>query len=209
VITIDLSRARAAVLVIDMQAVFVSPDGPFANDTAGPLIERLNGFLSACRALGLPIVHCDYVLRNDLADAGLLRDNPAALHFTDASPFAGGDPRVLRAAGEPTVRHHRPGCFFRSSLSAVLRGLGVDTVVLTGVSVNNAISTTAREAFAHDIPALVVRDCVGAAPWEPAELFDAYVDALGTWTAEVADALDVLKRLRLQTGYFPRTKAGE
>lgn len=44
-ITLDLRALRPAVLVVDMQAVFVSPEGPFANATAEPLIERLNGFL--------------------------------------------------------------------------------------------------------------------------------------------------------------------
>jgi nicotinamidase-related amidase len=196
VITVDLARARPAVLVIDMQSVFVSPDGPFANDTADPLVERLNAFLTAVRALAVPVVFANYLLRDDLADAGLLRDIPAAIHFTESAPFAGVDPRLLRDGGDLVVRHSRPGCFHRSELLAVLDGLGVDAVLLTGVSVNNAISTTAREAFAHDLPALVVRDCVGLAPWEPAELHDAYVDALGTWTAEVADAAATLERLR-------------
>jgi nicotinamidase-related amidase len=196
VITVDFSQVTPAVLVIDMQAVFVSPDGPFANDTAGPLIERLNAFLAGVRQLDVPLVFANYVLRDDLADAGLLRDNPAAIHFAESAPFAGIDPRLLRDERDLVVRHSRPGCFHRSELLTVLGGLGVDAVVLTGVSVNNAISTTAREAFAHDLPALVVRDCVGLAPWEPAELHDAYVHALGTWTAEVADAAATLERLR-------------
>lgn len=127
-----------------------------------------------------------YLLRPDLADAGLLAKSPAAVHFTADAPLAGLDPRMRRRPDEREVSHHRPGCFHDSKLADVLGALGADAVVVTGVSVNNAISTTAREAFGRDVPALVVRDCVGAAPCEPAELFDVYVDALGSWTAEVA-----------------------
>jgi nicotinamidase-related amidase len=196
VIEVDLRVAPPAVLVVDMQAVFIAPDGPFANDTAGPLVERLNAFLDGCRAAGAPVLFCHYLLAADLSDAGLLRGNPGAAHFATGAPFAGLDPRVRREPDEPEIPHHRPGCFHESGLEAALARLGTGSLLLTGCSVNNAISTTAREAFARDIPALVVRDCVDAAPWEPAELLGAYLDALATWTAEVAPAAGVLDRLR-------------
>jgi biuret amidohydrolase len=195
VIRLDPTTSRPALLVIDMQGVFVSPDGPFANTTADALIDRINPFASDCRDAGLPVVFCIYLHAADGSDAGLLAPFEWAVHFRAGAPFAGVDQRLDRAATDLEVPHNRPGCFHGSALEDTLRRLGCDAVLLTGVSVNNAISTTAREAFARDIPALVVRDCVGAAPWEPAELFDAYVDALGTWTAEVAPAAEVLGRL--------------
>jgi ureidoacrylate peracid hydrolase len=195
VISLDLASCRPALLVVDLQAVFVSPDGPFANTTADDLIARIDALAAGCRAAGAPVVLCTYLLAADGSDAGLLTPFEWAVHFRQGAAFAGVDPRLGRAPTDVEVRHHRPGCFHGSGLEAELARLGCDAVVLAGVSVNNAISTTAREAFARDIPALVVRDCVGAAPWEPAELFDAYVDALGTWTAEVATAADVLARL--------------
>ncbi len=199
-ITVDLATARLAVLVVDMQAVFVSPDGPFGNDIAGELIDRLNGFLASARGVGVPIVFCTYLLAADGSDAGLLAPMDFTVHFRAGAPFAGVDPRLHREPADLEVPHNRPGAFHGSALETELGRLGCDAVILTGVSVNNAISTTAREAFARDIPALVVRDLVGAAPWEPAELFDAYVDALGTWTAEVATAADVSARLQITSG---------
>jgi nicotinamidase-related amidase len=194
VITLDLAAATPAVLVIDMQVAFVSPDGAFGND-AGPLIERLNTFLDACRARSLPIIFSSYLLRADLADAGLLRGNAAAVHFSETAPGAAVDPRLRRAESDLEVRHNRPSALFRNDLEAVLGGLGVDALLLAGVSVNNAISSTARDAFARDIPALVVRDCVGATPWEPEEQHESYLATLATWTAEVADSVGVLERL--------------
>ena len=193
-ITVDLATASPAVLVIDMQVAFVSPDGAFGND-AGELIERLNGFLAGCRSRDVPVIFSSYLLRADLADAGLLAGNDAAAHFSEAAPGAGVDPRLRRAETDVDVRHNRPSALFRTDLEAVLGGLGVDALLLTGVSVNNAISSTARDAFARDIPALVVRDCVGATPWEPEELHESYLETLATWTAEVAPAADVLARL--------------
>ena len=198
-ITLDLGELSPAVLVIDMQVAFVSPDGAFGNDAAD-LIGRLNGFLDGCRSRGIPVVFCNYVLRADLRDAGLLTGNDAVQHFSDSSPGAAVDPRITRDGTDLDVRHNRPSALFRSELEAVLGGLGVDALLLTGVSVNNAISSTAREAFARDIPALVVRDCVGATPWEAEANHETYFEILATWTAEVADARNVLTRLDARTG---------
>jgi nicotinamidase-related amidase len=195
VITVDLTTASAAVLVLDMQVAFVSPDGAFDND-AGELIERLNPFLERCRALGLPVIFSSYLLRADLKDAGLLAGNDAAAHFSESAPGAPVDARIRRSPSDIDVRHHRPSALFRSDLEAVLDGVGADALLLTGVSVNNAISSTARDAFARDLPAIVVRDLVGATPWEPEEKHETYFEILATWTAEVADSADVLARLQ-------------
>ena len=193
-IAVELATASPAVVVLDMQVAFVSPEGAFGND-AGALIERLNPFLDGCRGRGLPVLFSSYLLRADLADAGLLRGNEAAAHFSESAPGAALDPRIRRAPGDLDVRHNRPSALFRSDLPAVLAGLGADTLLLTGVSVNNAISSTAREAFARDLPVLVVSDCVGATPWEPEEKHATYFEILATWTAEVADSAAVLARL--------------
>ena len=194
-ITVDFAARSPAVLVIDMQVAFVSPDGAFGND-AGALIERLNPFLDRCRELGVPVIFSSYLLRGDLRDAGLLAGTEAAVHFTDTAPGAGVDPRIRRAATDHDSRHNRPSALFRSDLEALLDDVGADALILTGVSVNNAISSTARDAFARDLPVLVVKDLVGAAPWEPEELHESYFATLATWTAEVADSADVLSRLQ-------------
>lgn len=193
-ITVDLAARSPALLVLDLQVAFSSPGGAFGND-AGPVIERLNGFLRACRGRGLPVIFSSYLLRPDLADAGLLRENPAAAHFTDGAPGAGLDPRLERDPADLETRHHRPGALHESELGSILHGLGCDALLLTGLSVNNAVSTTAREAFARDIPALVVRDLVGSAPWEPPEWDEPSFAILATWTAEVAESAAVLERL--------------
>jgi len=193
-ITVDLAARTPAVLVIDMQVAFVSPDGAFGNDAA-PLIERLNPFLDRVRELGVPVIFSSYLIRGDLEDAGLL-DPGVAVHFADTAPGAGVDPRIRRAGTDIDSRHNRPSALFSSDLEPLLEELGADSLVLTGVSVNNAISSTARDAFARDLPALVVNDLVGATPWEPEELHESYFATLATWTAEVADSADVLARLQ-------------
>jgi len=69
-----------------------------------------------------------------------------------------------------------------------------ETLLLCGLSVNNAISTAAREAFARDVPTIIVKECTGAAPWETE--IDIYFDILDTWTAEVATVEAIRQRLK-------------
>ena len=108
-ITVDLAAARPVLLVIDMQAVFVSPDGPFANTRADALIGRINAFTVGCREAGVPVVFCTYLLAEDGSDAGLLAPFDWAVHFRRGAPFAGVDPRLTRSPGDLEVPHHRPG----------------------------------------------------------------------------------------------------
>lgn len=197
----DLSALRPAVLVLDMQAVFIAADGPFRNPGMGPVITALNDFLAGARRQSAPILFCNYMLRADRSDAGLLRDAPHLGHMLDNAPFIGLDGRVQRHGSDAQLRHSRPGAFHGTQLEHWLAGRGCDAVILAGVSVNNAISTTAREAFARDLPAIIVRDCVAAAPFEPAEAFAAGLQSLHTWTAEVASADDILARLGTRAAY--------
>ena len=191
----DLHTLRPAVLVIDMQASFIAADGPFQNTGMEPVVVALNTFLASCRQRGVPILFCNYTLRADGADAGLLRGQPYLEHMQESSATIGVDPHIHRHPSDQDMRHPRPSAFFNTRLDAWLQQRRCDAVILTGVSVNNAISATARDAFARDVPAIVVRDCVAAAPFEPPDLAAAYFHILDTWTAEVTDSTDVLRRL--------------
>jgi nicotinamidase-related amidase len=194
---VDLSAGRPAAVVTDVQALFASPDGPFSNDTAGPMIEAINRLLAACRQGGVPVVHSRYVLRGDGRDAGLLGGMPPVQEglFAAGSEWVRVDDRVRVEQSDLDCVHNRPSAFFGSDLDAVLRSLGADRIVLAGLSLNNAIAATARDAFARDIPVLIARETVAAAPFEPPEDVDAGFRALHQWTAEVAALDDVIDRL--------------
>jgi maleamate amidohydrolase len=64
--------------------------------------------------------------------------------------------------------------FFGTSLASTLTALGVDTLLIAGVSTSGCIRASALDACQHGFVPLVVRDAVGdrhAAPHE-ANLFD-------------------------------------
>jgi ureidoacrylate peracid hydrolase len=195
-VKVDLEAGRAAILVLDVQSLFASADGPFGTTAAAQMIDAINGLLDRARGADLPVVHSRYVLRPDLQDAGLL-----ASFGLDLAPFAADaalaaiDPRVHVAPADLHAEHHRPSAFFSSGLDSLLADLQVDRLVVCGLSVNNAIAATVRDAFARDIPCVVVREATGGAPFESADDIDAAFRALATWTAEVASLEDALARI--------------
>jgi maleamate amidohydrolase len=195
-VKVDLSAGRAAVVILDAQSLFVAADGPFANTDAGATIEAINALLAVARPAQVPVVHSRYVLRDDLCDAGLLAGRGLDLDpFRRSAPLSAIDPRVDVAPLDLHAEHHRPSAFFDSDLDAVLRALSADRLVLCGFSVNNAVAATARDAFARDVPCVVVREATGAAPFEIEADHDAAFRALDTWTAEVASLTDVTERI--------------
>jgi len=196
----DLHDYRPGVLVLDMQRLFTRADGPFGNPAGAVLCAAVNGLLTACSPFGLPVLVSRYVLADDAGDAGLLAGDPVVSggFFGASSPWAQNDPALRLPAASVHLQRNRPGAFHGGELEAALAATGVDALILCGLSVNNAISTTAREAFARDIPAIVVREAAGAAPGETHTAV--YFDVLDTWTAAVMTQAALVEALAARTG---------
>ncbi|NKB36141.1 MAG: isochorismatase family protein [Gammaproteobacteria bacterium] len=192
----DLSKRKAALLIIDLQELFTSATGPFKNELAAQTIDEVNKFSQACANRAMPVIFSRYSFRDDLTDAGLLSDNPLVRDgfFSENSKWMKLDQNLQVPPANIQLQRNRPGAFWNGRLDSCLQDLDVDTLLLCGLSVNNAISTTAREAFARDIACVVIKECTGAAPFESD--LDAYFETLHTWTAEVASAADILHRLK-------------
>ena len=193
---VEISKEACAVLVLDLQQLFTSPTGPFENHSASGLIDSVNEFCSFAYQLGVPVIYSRYALADDLSDAGLLADNDVvkAGHFCDSAPLSQLDERLAIQPGAIHLQRNRPGAFWNGSLHQLLAGRGINTLLICGLSINNAISTTAREAFAHDIASIIIRECCGAAPFETD--VDTYFEILNTWAAEVVTAETARQRLQ-------------
>lgn len=133
--------ARTALIPIDVQDGFDLPA------SSNPAMEA-NGLrlLDAWRAAGLPLVH----VRHDSIKPG--------------SPFAAGRPGNALRAGyapqgdEPLVTKTVNAAFIGTDLDLRLRRLGVERLVLFGLTTDMCVSTTARMAANLGYRTLVVGD---------------------------------------------------
>jgi ureidoacrylate peracid hydrolase len=155
-----LAPERTALLNIDMQNLFVEGFQTSAPDGLATL-ARINQLAAVCRGAGVLVIHVSHVLRPDGSNMGTL----ATLH---PKVRAG----LLRKGGTATALHHdldrdprdlllekpRYGAFHGTDLELILRGRGIDTVIIAGIATNICCDTTAREAAVRDFRVLFLRD---------------------------------------------------
>ena len=189
-------QSKPALLILDLQELFTAENGPFENKLSAPVIEHVNFLADQCHARQIPIFCSRYLLQDDLSDAGLLAENPLVKDglFCASSASMELDHRLQLPESCVHISRGRPGAFWGGLLLKAMKKANIDTLLLCGLSINNAISTTAREAFAYDIPAIIIKECSGAAPWE--NDIDSYFEILHSWTAEVTSIEDILTRLQ-------------
>jgi len=139
----------------------------------------------AARGSGIPVIYTNVVYHNDGADGGIFfRKAPVLQNFFVGNPM-GEWPSGLQPAGnELVISKQYPSAFFGTSLASTLHVLGVDTLIITGVTTSGCIRATCVDTMSHGFIPIVVADACGdrhEAPHE-ANLFDMnakYADVVG------------------------------
>jgi maleamate amidohydrolase len=187
---------RPALLLVDLVRAYFTPgsDLCLADRSALDSAARL---LVAARASGVPVVHTRVQYSGGGADGGFFFRKVGALrHLTAGSPLGELMPEVAPEGDEVVVVKQYASAFFGTSLASTLTAMGVDTVVVAGVSTSGCVRATAVDACQHGFVPLVVRDAVADRDPGPheANLFDLqakYAEVVGE-----AEALDYLAEVR-------------
>ena len=188
---------RPALLVIDFVRAYLVQGSPLyaGVDAARDACREL---LLAARGAGIPVVHTNVQYQSGGRDGGVFfRKVPALKTFEagahpDLAAFAEG---LEPLPGETVITKQYASAFFATSLASTLTSLGVDTVLIAGVSTSGCVRASTLDACQHGFIPLVVRDAVGdrhPAPHE-ANLFDLqakYAEVIG-----LREATDYLKQV--------------
>jgi nicotinamidase-related amidase len=163
-----------------------------AQRVAVPNIARL---CAGARVAGAPVVHAVAVRRADdkgsNANAALfLGTRKLGIRIEPGSPEAELIPEVALDPDDLVLsRYHGLGPMGGTDLDAVLRNLGVTTIVGVGVSVNVAITNFAMDAVNAGYQFVLPRDAVAGFPTDYA---DAVIDNTLKLIATVVTTDDVL-----------------
>jgi nicotinamidase-related amidase len=171
---------KAAVLVIDVINDFVT--GTLGNDRAAAIVPRIRRLLDRTRRLGVPVI---YVTDAHLPGA----DKEFELwprHAEKGSEGAQVVEEIRPLDGDHHIEKRRYSCFYATGLDALLRELGVDTVVLTGLVTHICIQHTAADAFFRGYRIVVPEDCVQAPTEEAHEASLRYMEEM--YGAEVTSS---------------------
>ena len=147
-----------ALLVMDMQNGIVER---FAEKSA-PLLAVLEGAVAAGRGAALPVIFVRVAFREGAPEASARNQSFSALAkselMSENGPATQVHARVAPLAGEITVTKRRVSAFAGSDLDVVLRSLGVDSLVLTGIATSGVVLSTLRQAADLDFKITVLHD---------------------------------------------------
>jgi nicotinamidase-related amidase len=162
--------ATVAVVCVECQNGVLGPESvlpQLATDSAG-LVANVRRLLDAARAHGVRVVHATYegALGGDHPGTARLWRilGPATAAWAPGAPETQVIADLLAPEDLVLPRHHGLFPTIDSELLPVLKGLGVRTVVLAGVSLNLALPTTAGHVTQAGFDLVVPRDAVGGTP---------------------------------------------
>lgn len=168
-------NSAVAVVCVECQNGVLGPDSvlPSLAVDSGDLITNLRRLLDAARRSGIRVVHATYegaLGGNHTGTARLWRAlGPATADWVPGTTATQVIPELLAHSDLVLPRHHGLFPTQDSELLAILKGLGVRTVVLTGVSLNLALPHTAGHLTQSGFDLIVPRDAVGGTPASYAE----------------------------------------
>jgi ureidoacrylate peracid hydrolase len=154
-----------ALLVIDMENDFVRPGAPFEVKAALEILPKLKKLIAFCRRTGIKIIYTTHVHRADGSDMGRFADLYPAIAdrvgLVDGTAGIEIFSEIAPRPGEIVVKKHRYSAFYGTDLDVILRGLGVDTVIIAGVTTEDCCHATARDAMFRDYKVAFLSDCTG------------------------------------------------
>jgi nicotinamidase-related amidase len=164
-----------AIVCVECQNGVLGPESvlPALATDSGDLVGNVRRLLDAARKFGARVVHATYegsLGGQPTGTARLWRAlGPATAHWAPGVAATAVVPQLLGPGDIVLPRHHGLFPTLDSELLPVLKGFGVSTVVLAGVSLNVAITHTAGHVTQAGFDLVVPRDAVGGTPAEYAE----------------------------------------
>ena len=169
-----IAPARTALVIIDMQVDFAAPEGRLGQwgvdlSTVPPALEKAQALAEAARKAGAPVVFVGLFTRPE-TDSGAWRermrrrggdpDSDSGLCRADEVGSDWYGPKPL--PGEAVVEKARYSGFHDAPLDSVLKGLGVDTLVVAGLTTECCVDCTVRDAFHLDYHVFLASDACAA-----------------------------------------------
>ncbi len=175
---------RAAIIIVDMQNDFCSPDGWIASmgidvGPAQSLSAPINNATKAIRAHGAPVIWLNWGVRPDRLNlspgtlhpfnpngmapglAGALKNNRGEYHVLEKDGWGAAIIDELeQEGGDIHISKHRISGFWDTPLDSILKNLDVKTLFFAGVNADHCVLGTQMDANFHGYDTIMLEDCV-------------------------------------------------
>lgn len=208
----ELIEGRPALVVIDIQAsTFVHQEVraiAHMPDYADRMAQARVA-IDVARARDIPVIFVQEVHRPDLIDFGRELDGDEDVHCIETHP------NTAIAAEQtgflPTdihIRKRRYSAFFGTDFEIMLRGLGVDTLLLCGGLTDVCVHYTFVDGHQHDYFCRVIEDCVAGSSEEAHEASLRAMEYLQTGARRSLDEVVAAMEAYEPVAPGPRVRAG-
>jgi gluconolactonase len=165
---LQLDPGRCALIIQDMQNDVIIEGGAFAESGAPAhaiaqnAVANVADLAAACRSAGVPVIHVWYIV--EPGAAGLRQNAPLFQGVRGSDGLVRGSWGAAPAEGleaqegDHVVEKMRMNGFYETRLDILLRGLGAETIVITGAWTNMSIEHTARHGADAGYEVVVASD---------------------------------------------------
>jgi nicotinamidase-related amidase len=157
--TAPAASIKNALLVMDVQRGIIERYG----NAADSFLDRLVRVIDTARAARIPVIYVTVRFREGHPEVSPRNRSFSALagnrSFVEGTPASEIHPRVAPREGDVVVTKRRVGAFTGSDLEVVLRSLGIETIVLSGIATSGVVLSTVRAAADMDYRIVVLSDC--------------------------------------------------
>ena len=165
----DLDPRRTALIVVDMQNAFMLPGVAHALcPMAEKIVPNINRLAAAVRATGGTVVWIKTTFKPDALESwstyfAMVTPQQGAKRMAALTADSKGHelwPSLAVQSEDLIVEKNRFSAFIQGSsdLAAVLRGRGLDTLLITGTVTNVCCESTARDAMMLNFRTVMVTD---------------------------------------------------
>ena len=176
--------ASPALILVDFVQAYFDENCALYAGVEDALASALRVRESA-RTAGIPVIYTNVTFQESGADGGVFfRKAQVLKNFVAGNPMGDWPSGLQPADEELVISKQYPSAFFGTSLASTLHVMGVDTLIITGVTTSGCIRATCVDAMSHGFIPIVIADACGdrhEAPHE-ANLFDMnakYADVVG------------------------------
>ena len=168
---------NCALMIIDCQNDFLAEGAPLENPRGRAKLPNIVAARDWAHENGVPVIYTRETHRRQKVDFGMetLRGDPE--HCLEDSR---GVEIVPELTPDPVrdyvVIKRRYSGFYLTDLEVLLRGLGKDTLILTGVDTNVCVYATALDAQFRNFRVIALSDCTAGTSEEIHEAFLQNID---------------------------------
>lgn len=177
-VTFEIDPLKTALIVFDMHNQLVKPQlfDPLAPQVPQivkalahieeGLVPQVKRLIEHCRAKGIPLIYTYHAYRKDGSDMGfvgeILRGVKEKRRFIRGMEGIQIYDEIKPREGEIVIEKHRYSAFYGTDLELILRGMGKDTLIITGGVLDMGLESTVRDAVDRDFKVVLPSDGVAA-----------------------------------------------